>query len=408
MRVFLLLVLLVFSVRIKAQESRLQPLITCQASTEFISVKPIKETKVHSGAKTSAEVFDVDFSDFPSEAKTAFQSALSVWARFLVSRVPIKVEANWVSMTASTLATAGTKKIYKNFGGKSLPDVWYPGALANAISGKDLDPKEVDIVININKNVSWSYKTDGSPDNFRFDLKTVVMHELAHGLGFNTSFQFNGTNETQIVWGVESLPLIYDVYIINAKNQRIQDNSIFGNPSTDLKTQITSNNLFFQSDLPTFKNDLPKIFAPSTYRKGGSISHLDESKYPKGTPNAMMSPNIAGGEVNHQVGPVILAVLHQIGWPILGLPGVPVTSVKPLDKADLVYPNPSYNSLKVHLNETIEDSEMTYTITDVSAKVVLNANLENKNEIDISMLKSGVYFLNIGKKISLRFVKIDP
>jgi beta-phosphoglucomutase-like phosphatase (HAD superfamily) len=186
--------------------------------------------------------------------------------------------------------------------------------LAESIAGVNLNGTETDISISVNKNISWSYDTDGTRQAFKYDLMTVVLHEIAHGLGFTTSVKLAGTNETQAQWGIEGLPLIYDIFPQMSNGQVLTNTAIIGNPSTQLKAAITSQDVFFKISKGPLAKDFPKMYAPTIFRSGGTLSHLDEAKYPKGTENSLMSPQIGAAEINHYPGQVILGILNQIGW----------------------------------------------------------------------------------------------
>ena len=61
----------------------------------------------------------------------------------------------------------------------------YPVALAEKIAGKSLnDSLEADITLRINSSVNWYLGTDGNTPRQKYDLVTVVLHEICHGLGF--------------------------------------------------------------------------------------------------------------------------------------------------------------------------------------------------------------------------------
>ena len=81
----------------------------------------------------------------------------------------------------------------KNFSGTPLPNVWIPDAQANGIVGFDIDPSQPEINAKFNSTFEltgacsspncWYMGTDGHPAPNQFDLMSVVLHEVAHGLG---------------------------------------------------------------------------------------------------------------------------------------------------------------------------------------------------------------------------------
>ncbi len=74
----------------------------------------------------------------------------------------------------------------------------------------------------------------------------------------------------------------------------------------------------------------------------------------------------------------------------------PVTSANELTNVKiLAYPNPAMNSITIALKAS---GKIALTVTDISGKIVLNSTellLNEKAEIDISTLESGVYLLKI-------------
>lgn len=408
--VFCCLILSSFS-GVYAQDEMPGNITVCDKSevNSFTSVN----TQLLKSAKLSPATVDIEitYNNFTPEAKNAFQAAIDVWSRILISRVPIKITANYEAIASSTLATSGSKKVFKNFNSAAFKDVWYPSALANTISGRDLDTKTEDILITVNKNIAWSYKTNGAFEQGKYDMMTVILHEIAHGLGFSTSFKTAGTGDNQVQWGLETVPLIYDYYIQNANKQQLIDNAVFGNPSAELKTITTSNKVFYKISKGIYAQNPPKLYAPTLYRQGGSLSHLDESAYPKGTANSLMSPQIAAAEINQYPGEVVLTILNQIGWPIQGVNGYVVTATEPLVLKYVyeIYPNPSQSILKIKIPEGAIDQNHEILFYDnngreFEAKFIYSQ--KDLIEINIEGLNAGSYIMNINKRESIRFIKL--
>src|SRR5947208_9416561 len=74
----------------------------------------------------------------------AFQFAANIWGATLNSSVTITIRASWASLTCTTttavLGQAGAAGIFKDFPNAPVAGTWYAAALANALSGVDLDP----------------------------------------------------------------------------------------------------------------------------------------------------------------------------------------------------------------------------------------------------------------------------
>jgi hypothetical protein len=148
-------------------------------------------------------------SAFPHEARAAFQYALDIWGGALHSPVPIHVTANFrTDFGQYILASTGAAAMLRDFPNAPQPNTYYPVALANARAGFDLTPNE-EIVANFNASFDWYFGLDGAAGD-RFNLVSVALHEIGHGLGFIGSLRtVNGVGS----WGVgaPALPIVYDL-----------------------------------------------------------------------------------------------------------------------------------------------------------------------------------------------------
>jgi len=144
-----------------------------------------------------------------------FQTACNIWGTYLQSNVTIRVQANFDPLTpcdatSGVLGSAGTLTLAADFPG-AVPNTLYSIALANKLSGTDLSPSNNDIQARFNSSVDnstclgtsgWYYGYDNE-NGTDIDLLTVVLHELSHGLGFQT-FTSTSTGQFQ-----NNIPDIY-------------------------------------------------------------------------------------------------------------------------------------------------------------------------------------------------------
>lgn len=127
----------------------------------------------------------------------AFQYAADIWGSTLDDKAEIKILAAFVpqtcTATAATLGSAGATKIFRDFSTAPLPQTWYSVALTGKLIGQDPDPTTPDINANFNVNIGttgclessgWYLGLDGNHPANRIDLVTVLLHEFAHGFGF--------------------------------------------------------------------------------------------------------------------------------------------------------------------------------------------------------------------------------
>jgi|TARA_B110000438_G_scaffold23222_1_gene21226 hypothetical protein len=116
-----------------------------------------------------------------------------IWGQYLVSDVPIILRVEFESLSGSILAGAAAVDVESDFANAPLPDTWYTIAQANSLAGFDLQPGSPDIGITINaNNDDWYYGFDSNAAFNQTDMLDVLLHEIAHGLGFFTLTSSNG------------------------------------------------------------------------------------------------------------------------------------------------------------------------------------------------------------------------
>jgi hypothetical protein len=271
------------------------------------------------GARVRTAIIDVEYVNFPADnlAKDAFQYAIAIWESELVSSVPIHIRAEWKPLGSGVLGEALWGRAYANFGGEQHINTFYPVALAEKVARRELNsPDEPDIVASFSSNASWYYGKDGQTPSGKMDLVTIVLHEIAHGLGFTDSYEVKGTEASVgLPDGELSAPFIFDLYVQNDSSKNLCYD--FQAPSPELADALQSTNLFFGSPLAiaALGGSPPELFAPKTFQGGSSVSHLDEATFnDDGDPNRLMTPHIALAESIHEPGSVLRAILSDMGW----------------------------------------------------------------------------------------------
>jgi hypothetical protein len=150
----------------------------------------------------------------------AFQAAANKWGATLTSAATIRVLATWEALTctatAAVLGSAGATEVFREFTG-AVPGHWYGKAQASSMFGADLDPATADIRARFNINLGQAGCLTGvffylGLDNNHgtdVDLVTVLEHEFAHGLGFQTFT--NGQTGAQLA----GFPSIWDDFLVD-------------------------------------------------------------------------------------------------------------------------------------------------------------------------------------------------
>ena len=298
----------------------------------IICYQSFENTHVHVGVSEKFKAFrqgtagriktatiEVEYINFPADnlARNAFEYAVDIWESELTSTVPIRIRAEWRSLGSGVLAQAIWGSAYANFGGEQHMNTFYPVALAEKITRREINgTSEADIVASFNSRASWYFGTDGNTPSGKMDMVTIVLHEIAHGLGFTDTYD---VEEAQGSVGLpndgESVPFIFDLFVENKTDENLLHD--FQSPSTALAAQLQSSDVFFDSPLAVqaLKGTRPELFAPSSFDNGSSISHLDESTFSTiPDANRLMTPQIGFAEAIHSPGSVLMAMLGDIGW----------------------------------------------------------------------------------------------
>jgi hypothetical protein len=283
---------------------------------------------------TAGAVFEVTYEDFSAEAQAAFEHAVSLWAAHISSSVPIRIRARWRTLETNTLGSAGPTIITTVNGAEA--DTWYPPALAAAITGQQVSGIDYDIVATFNSvRTDWYFGLDGLTPIGQYDFVSVVMHEIGHGLGMFDSFRIEGedfsgegscaeASDGEACWGYstngpprQTFPIIYDRFVIDDGGSLLINTNVYPIPSIALADALTGGMVFFDSETVLQVHHEPALlFAPANYLPASSIAHLDETHYPPGDPNSLMTPRLARAEAIHTPGPIFCAILNDMGWPL--------------------------------------------------------------------------------------------
>lgn len=246
----------------------------------------------------------------PADVKAVFEKAAATWSTVFSSDVPINVYVKWASLATNVLGSAGATVNVRNFVGANRLNTFYPIALAEKMAHKNLNGTNADILATFNSDfTAWYIGTDGMPNINQIDLYSVVLHEMGHGLGF--------IGQVSVTSGEAGYPYpgIFDQSMINAANVALMDTNSFKNPSAALYTQLTSGKINLSTPAVLRNNgSAGKLYTPSTYSDGSSIYHVDQVKYKVGDANALMTPQIARGEVTRNIGPIVSSAFNDFGW----------------------------------------------------------------------------------------------
>lgn len=222
-----------------------------------------------------------------NQRRAAFEAAVAAWAALLRSQIPINVEAGFDDLPCgsdgATLAQAGAQFIYADFPGAAFGGTWYPGALAESLSGQNLsleddpNPTAGELVATFNSAIDNSCLAPGS--RFYYGLNAsipggqigfvnVALHELAHGLGFAS--YVDETNGQQIL----GMPDVYSTFLFDRTQNRSwaqMTNSQRVQSAVNTGNLVWSGSRVFQS-APAFLAAAPSLVVDSPSSAAGSLT----------------------------------------------------------------------------------------------------------------------------------------
>ena len=314
-----------------------------------------------------------------------FERAAEIWGAKMASNVEILVEAQFDSLdcdvSSGVLGSAGALYVIRDFDGAPLASTWYPPALANALAGIDLGPANSDIGATFNSDLgtagcltslNWYYGLDGSAPSGTIDLLDVLLHELGHGLGFQTfvglttgrkfSSQGAGLDDVFMTF-LENLST-GKTYPNMTNNERISASQNTGSLVWN-GANVTANAGYLTGGL---NSGFVQMYAPSPQEPGSSVSHFSNGL----SPDELMEPFATATSERA----LTTELFRDIGWTIVSLNTSPVALDESLTvagdgTASLLG---SGNTSVVDNDLDIEGDTLTATVVDAPAHGTLTLN----------------------------------
>lgn len=257
----------------------------------------------------------------PASVRATVGAAIAQWGAELDPTVPVVVQVSWLCLgDLGILGFAGATGIYQ------MPELptrhGYPVALANTLLGRDLNGAipEVRIVLNAELGAeggcrfatnSWHVGTAQPPPG-KIDMTTVVLHEVAHGLGFlGSPWRPPGTTTAQL----GQPRYAYDALVHTVDGPLLER----ANPDASLTSALS---------IDVGGGLLYGLYSPAAFIDGSSFSHFNAEATSGNRGGALMRPELGAGVVHRSIDAAVLGVLGNQGWPIARAPVTPTISVR--------------------------------------------------------------------------------
>lgn len=269
--------------------------------------------------------FNVTYTGFTPEQETAFNYATSLWEPLLNSEVPIKINARFQTVAGFGVITI--PNLIFNFSATPVANVWFCNALANALTGIELNPGEADVDFIINPNEPWYFGLDGNCPTGSFDFVSEMHKAIPYGLGYMSSFYIQNVYGSygmlnpaalgltaSFPWeNMQNFPVLYDTFVVSPEGHHLVDTSHYANPSTGLRDVLTGGSLYYAGSygMEFGGGDLPSLYA-STFNLARTARLL--STVYIDTENAPGVPTLVYGPGYRYPSPIVLGMLKDQGW----------------------------------------------------------------------------------------------
>lgn len=259
------------------------------------------------------------------QRRNALNFAGQQWGNVLQAsydRETINVSVSMAALGTNTyLATASGIGYSWNNAAYPHRNTVYSSALANHLYKSDRNTSSDEIKITFNSSFNYYYGTDGRTASGTYDFVSLAMHEITHGLGFNSRIDKDPSDgsigsllsvtssTTNISYKYAS---IYDRFLVDANGA-----SLLSMTDAGRATAITSEALYWNGANATAANGgvRPELYAPTTAVSGSSITHLDKDT----TRDLLMEPSLVRGRPI-PADAVTLGMLADMGWTVTAVP----------------------------------------------------------------------------------------
>ncbi len=231
-----------------------------------------------------------------------------------IIRIEATMDALGGSQNSAVLGSAGPYSAFRDFSGAPVAATWFVEALANHLSGVDLDPAHPEIVAQFNSDVDkdtvlgttrWYYGLDGNAGT-DVDFASVVLHELVHGLGF--------LSLVDLATGAK--PLGYDDSFMRQleRHGAVPSSYPAMTNAQRVAASVAAPDLHWIGEQTvTAAGAHVEMYAPNPAETGSSVSHFSSDLFPA----QLMEPYYTGPK--HSLG-LAAKALADMGWIVVTPP----------------------------------------------------------------------------------------
>lgn len=247
----------------------------------------------------------------PSEVVTAVLFAAAILQSFMAPPGTITVGVQWSDLSGINTHLLGMGGSYANCLHPTLAYTLVPASLYSALTGAPncpgvSSPLHALLTLNSNPIAPWYTGLDGSVPSSRIDLITVALHEMMHGLGFESFVSGDGS------YGPAPNGFLFDAFLFAG----VDDSwPAIGAPVASPLANVAAltSRVSFRGNVTAGNTNSFDVYTPSTFAAGTSLSHVKPSL---SIINRLMFPSIGFGQAWHNPGADVYVAMASMGYPM--------------------------------------------------------------------------------------------
>lgn len=247
----------------------------------------------------------------PPDVITAVLAATTILNAFFALPAPITIGVQWADLSTINVHLLGMGGSAATCLHPTLPHILVPAALYVALTGAPNcpginSPLHAQLTLNSHPPAPWFTGLSGSVPSSDIDLITVALHEMMHGMGFESFVAGDGS--------IASAPdgFIYDAFCFAGVDASWP---AIGAPVAQQLTDVgaLTSHVTFRGNVTAGGIDSFDVYTPSTFAAGTSLSHVRPTL---SIINRLMFPAIGFGQAWHHPGAAVYVAMASMGYPM--------------------------------------------------------------------------------------------
>ncbi len=224
---------------------------------------------------------------------------------FWNSSIETRVLVKWTSLPDGVIAS-GEPSQWSEVG-TGEHNALYTIASAKAVIKQDFNDVEYgdgrfDVLLRLDSKTKWHVEMEGEVPADKYDLVTICLHELQHGLYLFSESLLVDERRMMAIFS-RGTQQRYDSFLaVETEGGDCSIKSYAANPK-ELYRALTSRKLWFR----TSQRRIARLYAPSRWIAGSSIYHIDPRSRPR-----LMAPSANTGYKYRAVDPTLLHMQNAI------------------------------------------------------------------------------------------------